>query len=60
MRRGVDDGARNERPNEGGGFADDGEEREEEKFLAARCHLGDHNLAIRVPGADEKTVEGLI
>lgn len=60
MRRGINDGARDKRANEGGGFADDGEEREEEEFLAARCHLGDHDLAIRVPRADEKTVKGLI
>lgn len=60
MRSGVNDGAGDKRPNEGGGFADDGEEREEEEFLATRCHLGDHDLAIRVPWADEKTVKGLI
>lgn len=60
MRRGVDDGAGDERPNEGGGLANDGEEREKEKFLAARCNLGDHDLAIRVPRANKKTVKGLI
>lgn len=60
MRRGVDDGAGDKRSNEGGGFADDGEERKEEEFLATRCHFGDHDLAIRVPGADKKTVKGLI
>lgn len=38
---GVDDGARDNRTDEGSGGAEDVEEGEEEKFFAARCHFGD-------------------
>ena len=38
---GINDGARNDGSDEGGGFADDIEEREEEKFFATGCNLGD-------------------
>ncbi|KAL9026727.1 MAG: hypothetical protein Q9196_004643, partial [Gyalolechia fulgens] len=57
---GVDDGARDQGPDEGGSLADDGEEREEEEFLAAGGDFGDHDLRVRVPGADEEAVEGLV
>lgn len=60
MRRGIDDGARHERPNERRSFANNGEERKEEKFLATRGDLGNHNLAVRVPGTNKETVEGLV
>ena len=57
---GVDDGARDERADEGGCFADDGEEGEEEELFAPGRHFGDHDLGVRVPGADEEAVEGLV
>ena len=58
--RGVDDGAGHQGTDEGRRLADDGEEREEEEFFPARGHFGDHDLAVRVPGADEETVKCLV
>lgn len=60
VRRRIYDGARHQRPDERGRLADDGEEREEQKLFAPRRDLGDHNLRIRIPRADKKTVEGLV
>ena len=58
--RGIDDGAGHQGPDEAGRLADDAEEREEEELVAARGDLADHDLRVRVPGADEQAVEDLV
>ena len=59
-RAGVDDGRRHEGSDKGTSFANDAEEREEEELFASGRDFGDHDLAVAVPGTDEKAVEGLV
>ena len=52
----VDDGARDQRTDEGRRLTDDAEQAEEEELVAAGSDFGDHNLRIAVPRADHESV----
>lgn len=56
----IDDRRRNNRPNERRRLANYAEQREKQKLLTARRDFGDHDLTVRVPGADEEPVIGLV
>lgn len=58
--RRIDNRTGDNRPNKRRRLPDDTEETEEKEFVAARCHFGNHDLGVAVPGADEEAVEGLV
>lgn len=56
----INNGARDDRPDEGRGFADDAEQAEKEELVASRCDLRYHNLRVAVPGTDEEAIVRLV